>query len=407
MPLVIRTILTVLLIAALAGALTYLYLAVGKERTPLTFSPTQVLGATWHTYKDHYVEAASGRTVDPSRQNITTSEGESYTMLRAVWMADKPTFDASWNWTKGNLRHSNDQLFSWLYGKRTDGTYGVLVDQNGNVTASDADENIALSLIFAYARWQDPTYLAEARGIIADIWSNEVLTIGGTPYLVANDLEKTSKAQTAVVNPSYLSPAAYRIFSLVDSSHPWSRVVDSSYQVLTQSIDAPLDTGKSAGIPPDWVLIDKKTGAITATNSTVQTTNFGFDALRVPWNLALDYQWFSDERDRTLLSKMSFFTYTWQSAHAIGQTYTHAGTSVDPSQSTALYGGTIGYFLYEDPVNGRRVYDEKLLSLYNPDINEWKEQLSYYDDNWAWFGIGLYNQLLPNLAAGLPPSVWQ
>jgi endoglucanase len=407
MSLALRTLLTVALLAALVAGMVYLYLALGKERTPLTFAPTQILGATWHTYKDHYLEATSGRTFDPSRNNITTSEGESYTMLRAVWMSDKPAFDTSWTWTKQHLQHQNDQVFSWLYGKHADGTYGVLTEQNGQVTASDADTNIALALVFAYARWQDPAYLAEAHGVITDIWNQEVLTVQGTPYLVADSVEKKSAAPTAVMNPSYLSPAAYRIFSLVDPTHPWSKVVDSSYTVLTESIEAPLDAKKSAGIPPDWVLLSKKTGVLSVPDSRTQTTNFGFDALRVPWNLSLDYEWFADERDLTLLSKMSFFTYTWQSAHAIGQTYAHDGSLVDPAQSTALYGGTIGYFLYEDQRNGMEVYSQKLVSLYNPDINEWKQQLSYYDDNWAWFGIGLYNKLLPNLSAGLPPATWK
>jgi len=402
-----RALIALLTLAVLIGAVWLAYTLIGSNRAPLTFAPTQVLGATWHSYKTRYIEASTGRTLDPSRGNITTSEGESYTMLRAVWMGDKDAFDSSWKWTKGHLQHSGDHLFSWLYGKHANGTYGVLTEQNGDVSATDADQDIALSLVFAYARWQDPAYLADARGIIASLWDNEVVLIGGTPYVVADNMEKRSNAPTAIVNPSYLSPAAYRIFALVDPAHPWSRVVDSSYQLLGKSMDAPLDTQKSAGIPPDWVALDKKTGALSAASASSTSTNFGFDALRTPWRIALDYQWYGDERARTILSKMSFLTYTWQSANAIGSVYAHDGTPVNPAQSTAMYGGAIGYFLYEDPDNARRIYDRKLLALYNPDVNEWREQLSYYDDNWAWFGIGLYEKLLPNLVAGLPASVWQ
>jgi hypothetical protein len=42
--------------------------------------------------------------------------------------------------------------------------------------------------------------------------------------------------------------------------------------------------------------------------------------------------------------------------------------------------------------------------LFNPDTNTWKEELSYYDNNWAWFGIALYNNLLPNLTANVPDA---
>jgi hypothetical protein len=100
---------------------------------PLTFSPLEILGGTWYTYKLEGLEPGTGRTIDRSRGNITTSEGESYTMLRAVWMDDKPTFDTSWQWTKDNLHRPHDQLFAWLFGERPDGTYGVLTARAGRI----------------------------------------------------------------------------------------------------------------------------------------------------------------------------------------------------------------------------------------------------------------------------------
>jgi len=69
-----------------------------------------------------------------------------------------------------------------------------------------------------------------------------------------------------------------------------------------------------------------------------------------------------------------------------------------------MYGGTIGYFVIADPEKAQKVYQDKLVYLYNPDTDSWKQMLSYYDDNWAWFGIALYNRLLPNLVASLPPA---
>jgi hypothetical protein len=68
------------------------------------------------------------------------------------------------------------------------------------------------------------------------------------------------------------------------------------------------------------------------------------------------------------------------------------------NQTAAFYGGTIGYFMVVDPDNAKIIHDNKLQALFNPDTNTWKVQLGYYDDNWAWFGIALYNNMLPNLA---------
>ena len=198
------------------------YFGTDAERIPLVFSNRTMSASVWESYQQEFIEQSSSRTIDPARLGDTTSEGESYTMLRAVWLDDQKTFDSSWQWTMANLSRPSDHLFSWLYGKKLDGSYGVLTIQGGNNTASDADSDIALSLVFAYSRWQRPEYLIAAKNIISDIWSKEVVTVNGIPYLAADDLEKKSTQGTYVINPSYFSPYAYRIFAKVDPNEDGS-----------------------------------------------------------------------------------------------------------------------------------------------------------------------------------------
>ena len=69
------------------------------------------------TDQAEFVEQGTGRTLDPSQGGITTSEGQSYTMMRAVWSDDRATFDSSWQWTKDNLQRP-DRLLSWRFGPR-------------------------------------------------------------------------------------------------------------------------------------------------------------------------------------------------------------------------------------------------------------------------------------------------
>jgi endoglucanase len=391
----------ILLICAAVLVFVVIYRNSSKSDVPLTFAPTQLLDATWVAYKKTYIEAGTFRTLDKQRDDVTTSEGQSYTMLRAVWMGDKPVFDGAWKWTRDYLHRDGDRLFSWLWGERSDGSYGVLISQNGQNTASDADENIALALIFAYARWQDGQYLRDARAILADIWEKEVLVIRGVPYLTADDLEKNSLSHTAVLNPSYLEPAAYKVFALIDGTHDWNALADSSYEVLQKSMAAQLDAGASNNLPPNWIGIDKTTGSLVPLGGS-SDTNFGYDAMRVPWNIALDWQWFGDERAKELLGRMSFLREQWKAHKSLASVYSHAGAVAAAAEAPAIYGGVLGYFLVHDPASAREVYEEKLLFLYDPGTNDWKQRLSYYDDNWVWFGIGLYNNLLPNLAADIP-----
>ncbi|MDE2041265.1 MAG: hypothetical protein KGI59_02700 [Patescibacteria group bacterium] len=362
---------------------------------PVIFSSKDMLNAIWSRYKANYLEAGTDRTLDKQRGNITTSEGESYTMLRAVWMDDHATFDKSWSWTEDNLKQSNTHLFSWLFGQRPDGSYGILTAEKGQNTASDADTDIALALAFAYARWQDPKYLQASKSVISDIWQNEVVTINAKPYLAADNVEKNFTAGV-LVNPSYFAPYAYRVFKQIDPQHDWLGLIDTSYAVLLASMTDKLGTTTSALLPPDWIQLGRTTAVIEPPPAGLDT-NYGFDALRVPWRIALDWQWNKDPRAAKVLASLSFLSKEWRSEHLIYDTYAHDGTPADAHEVPAMYATAAVALAITDPQSAQSIYLDKLEGLYDPDTDRWRTTLGYYDDNWAWFGIGLYNSFLPNL----------
>ncbi|MDE2019843.1 MAG: hypothetical protein KGJ13_05875 [Patescibacteria group bacterium] len=395
-----RTIGIVVMIAAvLIFAAVFLYARNAAELSLPVFSPHAMLSTLWVNYERQYIDPASGRTFDTQRQNDTTSEGEGYTMLRAVWMDDETTFDQSWNWTAAHLETSN-HLFSWLYGALPNGTEGVLVSQNGQNSASDADTDIALALVFAYARWQKPAYLQQAIPVIRSIWKNEVISAQGKPYLAPNDVTSPS-SRFIEINPSYFSPYAYRIFAVLDPQDRWTNLIDTSYELLDKSMTQPLGGPSSAGLPPDWMQLDTQTGSLLPSANPVETTNFGYDAIRVPWRIALDWEWFKEPRAKATLQKMGFLSKAWQTQEKLYAIYTHAGAPAANYEAPAAYGGTMGYFIVADPRGAAAVYAKKLVSLYDPDTETWKLPLSYYDANIAWFGMALYNGELPNLFTAL------
>jgi len=392
--------LAVLLIVAAAGATTYAVVASSKKIDQnIIFAPHTLLEGTWNAYKYEYWESGSGRTLDRQQRDVTTSEGQSYTMLRAVWMSDKPTFDKSWKWTQEQLQR-DDKLFSWRYGQRDDGTYGILTNVNGQNAASDADSDIALALLMAASRWQDETYLSESKEVIANIWQHEVVTVAGKPYLASNNLEKQSSSPI-IINPSYLSPYAYREFAKVDTQHNWSAVVDSSYDVLARSISAPLDTPKSAGLVPDWVVMDRTTGTVSPANISGLTTQYGYDAMRTPWRLALDYRWNKEPRAKDVLEKMSFLSDEWTSTGKLISTYSHDGKVVKSDEVAESYATALAYFDVVNPTLAKEVYDQKMTKLYDQNTNAWAQPITYYAANWVWFGIALHEDQLPNLAKDL------
>ncbi|MDP3958388.1 MAG: glycosyl hydrolase family 8 [bacterium] len=383
-----------LLIAAAAGIfIGVLYYQNENRGLPLVFSSRAMLKSLWSEYKQKYVDPATARTIDREQGDITTSEGQSYTLLRAVWMDDKQTFDRSFEWTKGHLERP-DHLFSWRYGTRPDGTMGVLPG-GGENSASDADTDIALALLFAWSRWGDERYLEEAKPVIDAIWKQEVVMVNGKPYLAANNLEKKAGTPHVLVNPSYFAPYAYRIFAGVDDRHPWEALVDTSYEVIAQSAALPTENGESAGLPPDWVHLDRKTGKLS--HAAGLSTHYGFDAMRIPFRLALDSLWFGEPRATETLERFRFLGEEWERRAALAAVYARDGAPVSPREAPAFYGGAIGYFMVADKDEFKEILKKKLVSLYNPDTDAWKLGMSYYDDNWAWFGLALAHEAIPDL----------
>ncbi|MEO5950477.1 MAG: glycosyl hydrolase family 8 [Candidatus Saccharimonadales bacterium] len=392
----------VVLIVSSAGVAVYAtFRSSDNADKNLVFSDRTLLSGLWDNYKKVYWEKDTGRTLDKQQNNITTSEGQSYTMLRAVWQSDRDTFDKSWTWTKGHMNRPNDALFAWKWGQKSDGTYGTLTDQGGQNTASDADSDIALSLIMAASRWQNQSYLNEAKAIVSDMWKNEVITVKGTPYLASNNLEKDS-SKDAIVNPSYFAPYAYRLFAKIDKDHDWSGLVTSSYDVINKSIDLKLDKGSSAKIVPDWIALNKDTGELAAVQDTsTLTTNYGYDAMRTPFRLALDYQWNQEPRAKDTLSKLSFFKDQWEKNGKIYSTYAHDGSVIKSDEVAETYATVLGYFSVVEPTIASEIYDKKLKPLYDQNTNSWTNPMTYYGDNWAWFGIALHDNKLDNLSADL------
>ena len=386
---------TTLVIVAIAGVVTYLSITKSREYQPPLYSAIDALEALWTEYKVVYIEPTSGRTLDKEEGNITTSEGQSYTMLRAVFMDDKDTFEFAWKWTKDILLR-DDFLFSWKFGQLPDGTYGILNEIGGENTASDSDVDIALALFLAYGRWGDEIHLNEGRAIINSIWDNEVVEINGLPYLTANNKEKDSADPWLIINPSYLSPYAYKVFAKIDTKHNWDALADSSYLMYAQSAKLPLNTQYSVWLTPNWIEINRVSGKIRAAESVNLDTDFGYDALRTPWRIALDYSWHKDERALIALKDFWYLERKWQEGKYLPSVITHDGVVKAHEEKLEMYAGTLPYFTLLHPDIAKEIYETKIINNYNRNTFLWIEDPGYYGSNWGWFGIAFYNDRLPN-----------
>jgi endo-1,4-beta-D-glucanase Y len=227
-------------------------------------------------------------------QDDTVSEGIAYGMMAAVYMNDQATFDGLWKYSQLHLTSSG--LMHWridAMGRDLDGS-GKLISAAERGAATDADEDIAWSLIMAHSQWGgrgslDSDYMALALHMIDLMWRFEV-DHGGGEVLKPGD----RWGGAAVTNPSYFAPSYYRVFGkLSGKESDWNKVVDSSYKILALAAD------KATGLVPAWCKADG--------TSAGREYYYQYDACRTPFRIALDYCANGEPRALDYLRKVSTF----------------------------------------------------------------------------------------------------
>ena len=258
----------------------------------------QGLGAArviWSTFN-----SASCTIEEASRSNMykrgcTVSEGIGYGMLITLFQGDWDAFNRLWIYSqayRNSAYASGRGLMPWL----TSSFSWAIPDES---SATDADLDIATSLILAYYMSGNTAYLNDALTLIAALWNNEVNLSNNLLY--SGDTPTWKAAANPSYNLSYFSPVALRLFAVVDKNHDWKSVLDAQYAYMKKVQDA------GTGVFPDWS--DGEGNAINPPNNSAKTTYWTFnkESVRIPWRIAWDYYWFSDERAAEVLNTLNKF----------------------------------------------------------------------------------------------------
>jgi endo-1,4-beta-D-glucanase Y len=350
-----------------------------------------VLQASWASYRQHFI-ATEGRVVLEEQGGGTISEAQAYALLRALWAGDEQTFARVVTWTRTNLSREakqGDHLLAWKWGKNPDGSWGVL-DWN---TASDADLDYALALLLASRQgWRSPPgfpdYLSEARQVAKDIMDKEVVEMpGGALYLAPGNWH--SQAPPYLLNPSYFFPAAYRILAQAGFDSRWSRLHDDAYPFLARLCRGLGETA-GVGLVPDWVEVAAD-GKLTPFPERSQ--NFGWEAVRLPWRVALDRLWFRDLAAARLCREqfLPFFVKEWRTRGKLLAEYRYDGTPLADFESPVICAGALAAGLAGDDREFAWQMAQKILTFYQERGNQayFVSPDNYYANNWAWFGLAL------------------
>ena len=226
--------------------------------------------SAYRTFTAHFVQA-DGRVIDystPTQQ--TTSEGQSYAMFFALVANDRATFDRLLAWTRINLAANqfepgNVQLPSWQWGRKPDGSFGVL-DPN---SASDSDLWIAYDLLQAGRLWNEKTYTQLGMALATQIVRHEVTNLAGLGPMLLPGPQGFKTGDVTRLNPSYSPLPVLRGLAHEMPDGPWNQLAENSYKLVT--------TTAPRGFSPDWAAY--KSGQFVVDPQSADTGSY--DAIRV------------------------------------------------------------------------------------------------------------------------------
>ncbi len=356
-------------VGAIAGAALVL--------APACLAPTgeKVLVQTWRGYQRDFIRP-NGRVVDPRRE-LTTSEGQAYALLRALWVDDQDTFIRVLAWTERHLQAGDPHSLPAWHWESILGPFGSVQDGN---SASDADLWIAYVLLLAADAWNEPLYRTRSLGLLPRIWAEEVSQMGNRLVLLPGAWALHDNPVR--VNPSYFLPFALRRFALEDPDRAWDVLLYDSYELLAESLGP-------TGLPPDWTFIDPTTGAIVdAPQERAVLTDFGFEAFRVPWNLAADLHWHQEARALAILEQMAPLAMEFQENNRLPAVRTLEGMPRETWDYLGLYGCLLPAWQKTHP----KLAEELFLNVIEPSRRGrvWGDPTDYYAQNLVWLGMALY-----------------
>jgi len=247
--------------------------------------PVRIEAAYTEWKTAYYRECGSEAYVFKTDTNNVVSEGIAYGMLITA-NADKPDeFGKLWTYYK-NRRNGNG-VMNWSYAS---GCSGGKTGDNG---ASDAELDAAMALLIAASKGWGGSYSSDATALISAIRTHETTNCNGRTVLKPGD----AWGGCDDTNPSYFAPGYYRVFGQVtgDTSF-WNQFASDSYWLLSQY------QSRMNGKVPDWGRADGTVGGVT--KNSAENREYGYDACRIPWRIALDYGWFLNADAKTFLTTM-------------------------------------------------------------------------------------------------------
>lgn len=372
-----------------------------------------ILKKTWEGIKKRNVDPFTIKAIHRPKSELPkdfVSEGIGYGMILALYANDQEYFNKIWD--AGEQYLWGGKYYNWRANEA-----GSVDAANGVGAATDAEQDIALCLIFADLlvkrnTWQSHkspkgvTYAERAQVILNSMWE---LMIDKGRFLAPG----SGWGGEEFVNPGYFTPAYYRVFDEFDAGkHNWKGLIDQCYLTISKS------PGYARGLLPDWM---KPTGEFAGDklgyNSYASGQFMYKDAIRIYWRLATDYLWYDEPRAKTFCKnaiaflkgdaeKANFFqmdgssvTDTFRLGNGVLRNRTeHSQLTIGMWACAAIAAGG---------PDTAEAFSDELLKFYegkdywgkasSADQEDTLHNELYFDQFLAWFGASLISGVFTNL----------
>jgi len=338
--------------------------------------PAQPAWPLWARYQEHFIQK-DGRVVDYDRDNLTTSEGQSYAMFFALVANDPSGFDLLYRWTVSNLANGDLQnnLPAWSWGRRPDGTLGVK-DSN---SASDADLWIAYDLIQGGRLWKRHEYTLAGDALLKQVASKEISHNHAFPILLpAHDGFEHDGA--IVTNASYMPLFLFEAAAKAQPHGPW-KAMAASLPTLIQKTTV-------QGFATDWLKVesDGTIGPTPALDSAESQAAGSYDAIRV-------YLWAgltpSTVSGRDAILKSLYGMGSYMKSHTVPPEFASEGQPAVRGTGPVSFSAALIPFLEAvQELDAAHLQEKRLASAWSAHTGLYGNPPRYYDQNLAMFALG-------------------
>ncbi|MDD5011462.1 MAG: glycosyl hydrolase family 8, partial [Phycisphaerae bacterium] len=233
--------------------------------------------------------------------------------------------------------------------------------------------------------------------MLGDILEKETFrTKSGRLYFSPWIIEKTDETRTFPLNPSYFSPAQFRVFHEFSPDNRWLELVDTTYFML-ENLSVEFNGKKGVGLFPDWCSVDNNDLFLPLED---KNSGFGHEAIRVLFRISLDYLWNKEHKAKMIIDRKitPFIESEFKRQRAVYCEYAYDGTPVKKYENPGFYSCYASAIMASNSRFIDRLADKNQNYLKkNNGFWTYQNNTDYYTNCLGWLYDGLKSEIIINL----------